>query len=82
VRYLDSARERSMDSGRWIECDWQAATPRQRRSWGAIITSISRWRDRARQRRQLASLDDRMLADLGISRCDVMRECDKPFWAP
>jgi len=71
-----------MDGGRWIEWEWQAAIPRQRRGWGAIIACVSRWRDRARQRRQLAALDDRMLADMGINRCDVMRECDKPFWEP
>ncbi|MDQ4059932.1 MAG: DUF1127 domain-containing protein [Pseudomonadota bacterium] len=36
--------------------------------------------DRARQRNQLASLDDRLLKDIGLTRCDVMVECRKPFW--
>jgi uncharacterized protein YjiS (DUF1127 family) len=72
-------RERSMDGGRWIDREWQAS-PRQRRGWRAVIETVSLWRDRARQRRQLAVLDERLLADIGINRCDVMRECDKRFW--
>jgi uncharacterized protein YjiS (DUF1127 family) len=47
---------------------------------GALIERILTWQERARQRRALESLDDRMLKDIGLSRADVMRECDKPFW--
>lgn len=36
--------------------------------------------DRRRQRLHLAELDDRLLADVGLTRCDVKRECSKPFW--
>ena len=68
-----------MDGTRWIDREWTAA-PQQRGGWRAILDSLSRWRDRARQRRQLSELDDRLLADIGITRCDVMRECDKHFW--
>jgi uncharacterized protein YjiS (DUF1127 family) len=71
-------RERTMDGGRWIEWERQSAEPRWR--WDAVVACLSRWLDRARQRRQLATLDDRLLADIGINRCDVMRECDKRFW--
>ncbi|MCR4266388.1 DUF1127 domain-containing protein [Nitratireductor sp. ZSWI3] len=35
---------------------------------------------RYRQRRHLAELDDRLLADIGLARPDVERECAKPFW--
>ena len=38
------------------------------------------WHERARQRRQLTSLNDRMLRDLGLTRADVMAESSKPFW--
>jgi MFS family permease len=38
------------------------------------------WIGRARERRNLALLDDRTLRDIGITRCDVLRECAKPFW--
>ena len=38
------------------------------------------WHERARQRRALMELDDRALADIGISRADAERECRNPFW--
>jgi MFS transporter, OFA family, oxalate/formate antiporter len=38
------------------------------------------WIARGRERRHLATLDDFMLRDIGITRCDVLRECGKPFW--
>jgi len=38
------------------------------------------WNEQARQRRALASLDDHMLRDIGITRVDAARECEKPFW--
>ena len=37
---------------------------------------------RAVQRRRLATMDDRMLQDIGISRVDALREAAKPFWRP
>ncbi len=33
-----------------------------------------------RQRRALARLDDRALADLGLSRYEARRESRRPFW--
>ena len=38
------------------------------------------WCETARQRRDLARLDDRDLHDLGLSRADVAAETSKPFW--
>ena len=38
------------------------------------------WQRRANQRRALASLDDRMLCDLGLSRSRAAMESRKPFW--
>jgi uncharacterized protein YjiS (DUF1127 family) len=35
---------------------------------------------RARQRRALARLDDRLLRDIGLSSADVADELAKPFW--
>ncbi len=50
----------------------------------SVFTGISRtlllWQDRARQRAHLASLDHRMLRDIGLSRADVAGEASKPFW--
>lgn len=33
-----------------------------------------------RQRRALGRLDDRLLKDIGLNRCDVDRELTKPLW--
>jgi len=38
------------------------------------------WRSRARQREALARLDDRLLADIGLTREVQMVECSKLFW--
>ena len=38
------------------------------------------WRQRRAGRRRLMGLDDHLLKDLGISRCDAEREYRKPFW--
>jgi uncharacterized protein YjiS (DUF1127 family) len=35
---------------------------------------------RARQRRALAELDDRLLRDIGITAYDAAHEAGKPFW--
>jgi uncharacterized protein YjiS (DUF1127 family) len=38
------------------------------------------WLDRRQGRRDLRELDDRLLADVGISREDAVCEAGKPFW--
>ena len=38
--------------------------------------------EHARQRRALAQLSDERLRDLGLTRHDVARETEKPFWRP
>ena len=48
-------------------------------AWHAA-TQLVTWQERARQRRQLAALDEYLLRDLGISRSDVHAEQRKPFW--
>jgi uncharacterized protein YjiS (DUF1127 family) len=45
-----------------------------------VVCALLTWRERARQRRNLASLDDRMLKDIGIDRATARKEADKPFW--
>jgi uncharacterized protein YjiS (DUF1127 family) len=45
-----------------------------------VFTTALEWQERARQRRRLAELDDRMLKDIGLTRADVSREVEKPFW--
>jgi uncharacterized protein YjiS (DUF1127 family) len=48
----------------------------------ALVERMQTWRDRARQRRSLSQLDDRLLRDIGITRYDVLIEAGKPFWLP
>jgi uncharacterized protein YjiS (DUF1127 family) len=57
---------------------WVPPWPRMavRRMAAAMVA----YYDRARQRRALEGLDDRMLKDIGLSRADVHGECRKPFW--
>ena len=43
----------------------------------ALVTA---WRSLARQREALARLDDRLLADVGLTRQAQMMECSKLFW--
>ena len=38
------------------------------------------WRERQRQRRELAQWTDRDLHDVGLSWSDIVHEAEKPFW--
>jgi uncharacterized protein YjiS (DUF1127 family) len=56
-------------------------------SWNTVMrlcrqgrVHAAMWRSRARQRRALARLDDRLLADIGLTREAQMLECSKLFW--
>ena len=59
---------------------------RHARSWSrAVARAIDLllvWQQRARDRRQLESLSDHMLRDIGLTRADVYAEASKPFWRP
>jgi uncharacterized protein YjiS (DUF1127 family) len=44
------------------------------------VDAISTWRARARMRRQLLLLDDRLLRDIGLTRLQARGEAEKPFW--
>ena len=56
---------------------WSAAILRLT---GTGIFNLMQWRERARQRRQLGELDDRLLADIGVRRIDACQESQKHFW--
>jgi uncharacterized protein YjiS (DUF1127 family) len=45
-----------------------------------LLSRFRGWRERARGRHLLLQLDDRMLRDVGLSRSDVDRECNKHYW--
>lgn len=46
----------------------------------SICRKLLRYRQLAAQRRQLATLNDEALKDLGLSRADVYQEVRRPFW--
>lgn len=46
----------------------------------SILDLLLGWSARARERRMLLQLDERMLKDIGVTRADVAREATKPFW--
>lgn len=46
----------------------------------AAINGLMRWRERARERRQLLAMTDRELRDIAITRVDAWREANKPLW--
>ncbi|TVO70498.1 DUF1127 domain-containing protein [Sedimenticola selenatireducens] len=45
-----------------------------------LAVQLTIWYERYRQRRALLRLDDRMLKDIGVSRCEAEQESGKPFW--
>jgi uncharacterized protein YjiS (DUF1127 family) len=47
---------------------------------GVIAAWAWRCAERARQRRALARLDDRLLRDVGLSRADMRSETTRAFW--
>jgi uncharacterized protein YjiS (DUF1127 family) len=60
------------------------AGPRFGGSFGSVAQYAAdillTWQERAVQRHALASLEPRMLDDIGLSRADAWREASKPFW--
>jgi uncharacterized protein YjiS (DUF1127 family) len=44
------------------------------------LPTLREWRRRVRDRRQLGSLSDSMLEDIGISRAEAEYLSNKPFW--
>ena len=45
-----------------------------------LFGELREWRRRSKGRAQLATLDDLMLKDIGISRADAEFLANKPFW--
>jgi uncharacterized protein YjiS (DUF1127 family) len=49
-------------------------------TYTAFNQILAGWRRRARERRELATLDRRTIRDLGLTPSDVQFEANKPFW--
>ena len=45
-----------------------------------LVSIVVFWKSRIRQRKQLKCLDERMLADIGITFEQAQAEAAKPFW--
>lgn len=64
---------------------WSAAAVRRAAGWAlwvfdAVPETLIEWQRRHQDRQALASLDDRLLRDVGISPAEAAREAAKPFW--
>jgi uncharacterized protein YjiS (DUF1127 family) len=45
-----------------------------------LVVRLQEWQEQAHSRRLLATLDDRMLSDIGIDRATAAKESSAPFW--
>ena len=48
--------------------------------WAQAEETIHTWRERTRNRRELAQWSERDLHDVGLSRSHIIQEAEKPFW--
>lgn len=46
----------------------------------SLMNTLKVWSSRTGDRRQLAQMNDRLLADIGLSRSEVHVEVNKYFW--
>jgi uncharacterized protein YjiS (DUF1127 family) len=48
--------------------------------WSDFKLLFTAWKDRIRSRYELEQLNERDLADMGLTRSDTFNEIQKPFW--
>jgi len=48
--------------------------------WSDFQALFIEWRQRARLRREIMTLSERDLSDMGLTRLDAFNETCKPFW--
>lgn len=62
-------------------CSDQSMTNHHELGFFALVGAVlNTWRERRRDRRELAQFTERDLHDVGLSWTDVAYEIDKPFW--
>jgi len=68
--------------GRPTSCGARTSTMTPVVSYAAkrALVTLQTWRNRVRQRRELAQWTDRDLHDVGLSWTDIALEIQKPFW--
>ena len=52
----------------------------RREAPGGLLSLLLTWQTRATERRALRELDDRLLADVGLTRAQACAEAAKSFW--
>ena len=79
---LDLRRDADFDRAllAFPNCEPQIRPARHADWLSQAVATVRAWAERSRERAQLAELDDRALADIGLTRADVLRESSKPFW--
>lgn len=81
--HLKDTGQRAAGSTRWV---FVAAFSRgARHACSSVAAMLAAWRAevaRDRERIQLASMSEREWSDLGLSKCDVVREIEKPGRIP
>ena len=50
--------------------------------WTELKALVVEWRQRARSRSELSTLNELELADMRLTRIDAFSEYEKPFWRP
>jgi uncharacterized protein YjiS (DUF1127 family) len=45
-----------------------------------LLRTLAVWGGRRKQRLDLADLDEHLLRDIGVTRQEARRECEKRFW--
>lgn len=50
------------------------------RAASGALEALLTWQERAHQRHSLASLDDRLMKDMGLTPSQVEQELRKPVW--
>ena len=65
---------------KWVVSESGVASEERVAWWRRAWRRIRRWHQLARQRRQLASLSDAALKDIGYGRADIWMESNRPFW--
>jgi uncharacterized protein YjiS (DUF1127 family) len=63
-------RFRLADFGKWVRASL----------WTRVRALLALWVDRNRERRHLLAMSELQHRDIGVTRCDVRHEVNKPFW--
>ncbi len=51
-------------------------------NWSKLHALFAEWSQRIRSRYELEQLNERDLADMGLTPLDAFNEAQKPFWEP